>query len=59
MKAIMLVTVGLSGVEVRRPRHDCGDSDNLESLGAFLGGEDFHWVKKTGQMSVDFEKARW
>ena len=55
----MLVTVGLSGVEVRRLRHDCGDSDNREPLGAFLGGEDFHWVGKTGGISVDSEKARW
>lgn len=55
MKGIMLASVGLSGVEVRRLRHEYEDSDNLESLRNLSGrgrlslvGED-GWRKQAGR----------
>lgn len=36
MKGFMLASVGLSGLELRKLRHDYEDSDNLESLRDFF-----------------------
>lgn len=34
-----------------------GTHMTLSFWGVFLGGEDFHWMEKTGEISVDLEKV--